>query len=101
MDSIVARSRLPVACQLLLREFVLLRCDERGDSPHGDPLLKRPRGSGALITLPRGRERRAPHHGSAGADDVQAPRPKTVMRYDHGRENQDQSAINFLGYDGE
>ena len=27
--------------------------------------------------------------------------PKTVMRYDHGRENLDQSAVNFLGYDGE
>jgi len=25
--------------------------------------------------------------------------PKTVMRYDHGRENLDQSAVNFLGYD--
>jgi len=25
--------------------------------------------------------------------------PKTVMRYDHGRENLDQNAINFLGYD--
>ena len=27
--------------------------------------------------------------------------PKTVMRYDHGRENLDQSAVNFLGYDEE
>jgi integrase/recombinase XerD len=27
--------------------------------------------------------------------------PKTVMRYDHGRENLDQSAVNFLGYDDE
>jgi len=25
--------------------------------------------------------------------------PKTVMRYDHGRENLDQNAINFLSYD--
>jgi integrase/recombinase XerD len=25
--------------------------------------------------------------------------PKTVMRYDHGRENLDQNAVNFLGYD--
>jgi integrase/recombinase XerD len=25
--------------------------------------------------------------------------PKTVMRYDHGRENMDQNAINFLDYD--
>ncbi len=27
--------------------------------------------------------------------------PKTVMRYDHGRENLDQNAVNFLDYDGE
>ena len=27
--------------------------------------------------------------------------PKTVMRYDHGRENLDQSAVNFLAYDEE
>jgi integrase len=27
--------------------------------------------------------------------------PKTVMRYDHGRENLDQNAINFLKYDEE
>ena len=27
--------------------------------------------------------------------------PKTVMRYDHGRENLDQNAVNFLGYDDE
>jgi integrase/recombinase XerD len=27
--------------------------------------------------------------------------PKTVMRYDHGRENLDQSAVNFLHYDAE
>jgi integrase/recombinase XerD len=27
--------------------------------------------------------------------------PKTVMRYDHGRENLDQNAVNFLGYDEE
>ena len=27
--------------------------------------------------------------------------PKTVMRYDHGRENLDQSAVNFLGYEDE
>jgi len=27
--------------------------------------------------------------------------PKTVMRYDHGRENLGQSAVNFLGYDEE
>lgn len=27
--------------------------------------------------------------------------PKTVMRYDHGRENMEQSAVNFLGYDEE
>ena len=25
--------------------------------------------------------------------------PKTGMRYDHGRENLDQNAVNFLGYD--
>ncbi|MBV9958444.1 MAG: tyrosine-type recombinase/integrase [Acidobacteria bacterium] len=25
--------------------------------------------------------------------------PKTVMRYDHGRENLDQNAVNFLGYE--
>ncbi|HEY9285061.1 MAG TPA: tyrosine-type recombinase/integrase [Pyrinomonadaceae bacterium] len=27
--------------------------------------------------------------------------PKTVMRYDHGRENLDQNAVNFLRYDDE
>jgi hypothetical protein len=27
--------------------------------------------------------------------------PKTVMRYDHGRENLDQNAVIFLGYDEE
>ena len=27
--------------------------------------------------------------------------PKTVMRYDHGRENLDQNAVNFLRYDAE
>ena len=27
--------------------------------------------------------------------------PKTVMRYDHGRENMEQSAVNFLAYDDE
>jgi site-specific recombinase XerD len=27
--------------------------------------------------------------------------PKTVMRYDHGRENLDQNAVNFISYDGE
>ena len=27
--------------------------------------------------------------------------PKTVMRYDHGRENLDQSAVNFIAYDEE
>jgi integrase/recombinase XerD len=27
--------------------------------------------------------------------------PKTVMRYDHGRENLDQNAVNFFGYDEE
>ena len=27
--------------------------------------------------------------------------PKTVMRYDHGRENLDQNAVNVLGYDEE
>ncbi len=27
--------------------------------------------------------------------------PKTVMRYDHGRENLDHNAVNFLGYDEE
>ena len=27
--------------------------------------------------------------------------PKTVMRYDHGRENMEQSAVNFLWYDEE
>ena len=27
--------------------------------------------------------------------------PKTVMRYDHGRENLDHNAVNFLGYDKE
>lgn len=25
--------------------------------------------------------------------------PKTVMRYDHGRENLDQNAVNFLLYE--
>ena len=25
--------------------------------------------------------------------------PKTVMRYDHGRENMEQNAINFLQYE--
>jgi len=25
--------------------------------------------------------------------------PKTVMRYDHGRENLEQNAVNFLSYD--
>ena len=28
-------------------------------------------------------------------------RAKTVMRYDHGRENLDQNAVNFLVYDEE
>jgi len=27
--------------------------------------------------------------------------PKTVMRYDQGRENMEQNAVNFLGYDDE
>ena len=27
--------------------------------------------------------------------------PKTVMRYEHGRENLDQNAVNFLKYDEE
>jgi hypothetical protein len=27
--------------------------------------------------------------------------PKTVMRYEHGRENLDQSAVNFLRYEGD
>jgi hypothetical protein len=27
--------------------------------------------------------------------------PKTVMRYDHGRENLDQNAVNFLQYEDE
>jgi hypothetical protein len=27
--------------------------------------------------------------------------PKTVMRYDHGRENLDQNAVNFLAYEDE
>jgi hypothetical protein len=27
--------------------------------------------------------------------------PKTVMRYDHGQENLDQNAVNFLGYNDE
>jgi hypothetical protein len=27
--------------------------------------------------------------------------PKTVMRYDHGRENMEQNAVNFLDYDEE
>ena len=27
--------------------------------------------------------------------------PKTVMRYDHGRENLEQNAVNFLGYEEE
>jgi len=27
--------------------------------------------------------------------------PKTVMRYDHGRENMEQNAVNFLSYDNE
>ncbi|HEY9283098.1 MAG TPA: hypothetical protein VIP46_06555 [Pyrinomonadaceae bacterium] len=26
---------------------------------------------------------------------------KTIMRYDHGRENLDQNAVNFLAYDEE
>jgi hypothetical protein len=26
---------------------------------------------------------------------------KTVMRYDYGRENMEQNAVNFLGYDEE
>ena len=33
---------------------------------------------------------------------VSKPRdPKTVMRYDHGRENLEQNAVNFLGHDEE
>lgn len=27
--------------------------------------------------------------------------PKTVMRYDHGRENLDQNAVNFIDYNEE
>ena len=27
--------------------------------------------------------------------------PKTIMRYDHGRENMELSAVNFLGYEEE
>jgi hypothetical protein len=27
--------------------------------------------------------------------------PKTVMRYDRGRENLEQNAVNFLGYEEE
>jgi hypothetical protein len=27
--------------------------------------------------------------------------PKTVMRYDHGRENLDLNAVNYLNYDGD
>jgi hypothetical protein len=27
--------------------------------------------------------------------------PKTVMRYDRGRENLDRNAVNFLGYEEE
>jgi hypothetical protein len=27
--------------------------------------------------------------------------PKTVMRYDHGRENLEQNAVNFLQYEEE
>ena len=27
--------------------------------------------------------------------------PKTVMRYDHGRENLDQNSVNFLPYEEE
>jgi hypothetical protein len=27
--------------------------------------------------------------------------PKTIMHYDHGRENLDQDAVNFIGYDEE
>ncbi len=27
--------------------------------------------------------------------------PKTVMKYDHGRENLDQNAVNFLQYEDE
>ena len=27
--------------------------------------------------------------------------PKTVMRYDHGRENWEQNAVNLLGYNEE
>jgi hypothetical protein len=34
----------------------------------------------------------------AGADDED---PTTVMRYDHGRENSEQNAVNFLAYDEE
>ena len=27
--------------------------------------------------------------------------PKKMMRYDHGRENMEQNAVNFLGYEDE
>jgi len=27
--------------------------------------------------------------------------PKTVMRYDHGRENMEQNAVNFISYEDE
>jgi hypothetical protein len=27
--------------------------------------------------------------------------PKTLIRYDHGRENLEQNAVNFLGYEDE
>jgi hypothetical protein len=27
--------------------------------------------------------------------------PRTVMRYEHGRENLEQNAVNFLGYEEE
>ena len=34
-------------------------------------------------------------------NDVEAQGPKTVMRYDHGRENLEQNAVNFLRYEDE
>jgi hypothetical protein len=37
-------------------------------------------------------------HVSAGADDVKAQRPEDGDALDHGRENLEQSAVNFLGY---
>lgn len=37
----------------------------------------------------------------SGADDVEAQRPEDRQRHDHGRENLDQNAVNFLQYEEE